>query len=377
MRELTEIRKEIDRIDREVLSLFQKRMECAAQVAEYKRGTGKAIYDPVREQGKIDELTKEEENHFVKKAVEELFLQMMSLSRRYQYSILSQNDTYIDQLFEEVDALEIHSQTKVVYQGIPGAYQEQAMMKYFGKGIKNFSVPEFKDVVKALDQGEADYGVLPIENTSAGTVSGIYDMILDYDICVVGEESIECHHVLAGLPESSLDQIKKVYSHPQGLMQCKKFLDEHPDWDQARVLNTAISAKKVANDKEVTKAAICSEYAAQIYGLKVLKREVNYEGNNTTRFVIMSKKKQYRKDAGKVSISFSAPHESGSLYNILTHFMFNDVSMSNIESRPLPGRKWEYGFYVDVIGNLNDPAIRNALAGIREETKDFKILGNF
>ena len=175
----------------------------------------------------------------------------------------------------------------------------------------------------------------------------------------------------------SMDKIEKVYSHPQGLMQCKGFLDEHPDWDQVKVANTAISAKKVADDNKPVKAAICSERAAKMYGLEILKREVNDEGNNTTRFVIMSKKKQYRKDAGKVSISFSVPHESGSLYNILTHFMFNNVSMSNIESRPLPGRKWEYGFYVDVIGNLDDPAIRNSLAGIKEETKDFKILGNF
>ena len=147
-------------------------------------------------------------------------------------------------------------------------------------------------------------------------------------------------------------------------------MDEHPDWDQVKVANTAISAKKVADDNKPVKAAICSERAAKMYGLEILKREVNDEGNNTTRFVIMSKKKQYRKDAGKVSISFSVPHESGSLYNILTHFMFNNVSMSNIESRPLPGRK-------DVIGNLDDPAIRNSLAGIKEETKDFKILGNF
>ena len=216
-----------------------------------------------------------------------------------------------------------------------------------------------------------------IENTSAGTVSGIYDMILDYDICVVGEESVDVRHVLAAIPGTSLDKIEKVYSHPQGLMQCKGFLDEHPDWDQVKVANTAISAKKVADDNKPVKAAICSERAAKMYGLEILKREVNDEGNNTTRFVIMSKKKQYRKDAGKVSISFSVPHESGSLYNILTHFMFNNVSMSNIESRPLPGRKWEYGFYVDVIGNLDDPAIRNSLAGIKEETKDFKILGNF
>ena len=124
-------------------------------------------------------------------------------------------------------------------------------------------------------------------------------------------------------------------------MQCKGFLDEHPDWDQVKVANTAISAKKVADDNKPVKAAICSERAAKMYGLEILKREVNDEGNNTTRFVIMSKKKQYRKDAGKVSISFSVPHESGSLYNILTHFMFNNVSMSNIEYRQLKGRKCE------------------------------------
>lgn len=376
MKELTQIRQEIDDIDQQLVELFEKRMDCAGEVAEYKRGTGKAIYDPVREKSKIEALTKGQKDSFMAKAIEEMFLQLMSISRRYQYSILSQDDMYIEEQFEEVEALDIHDDTKVVYQGIPGAYQEQAMVKYFGEDVKNFSVPEFKDVVKTLDEGKADYGVLPIENTSAGTVSGIYDMILDYDICVVGEETVECHHVLAGLPGASLENIKRIYSHPQGLMQCKKFLKQG-EWDQIKVANTAISAKKVSDDQDITKAAICSERAAKIYGLEILKREVNYEGNNTTRFVIMSKKKQYRKDAGKVSISFSVPHESGSLYNILTHFMFNDVSMSNIESRPLPGRQWEYGFYIDVIGNLNDPAIRNALAGIREETKDFKILGNF
>lgn len=376
MKELTQIRQEIDEIDKQLVELFEKRMDCAGEVAEYKRGTGKAIYDPIREKNKIEILTEGQKDTFMAKAIEEMFLQLMSISRRYQYSILSQDDTYVEEQFEEVDALDIHEGTKVVYQGIPGAYQEQAMVKYFGENVKNFSVPEFQDVVKTLDQGKADYGVLPIENTSAGTVSGIYDMILDYDICVVGEETVECHHVLAGLPGAELEQIKRVYSHPQGLMQCKKFLNQR-GWDQIKVANTAISAKKVADDQDITKAAICSERAAQIYGLEILKREVNYEGNNTTRFVIMSKKKQYRKDAGKVSMSFSLPHESGSLYNILTHFMFNDVSMSNIESRPLPGRQWEYGFYIDVIGNLNDPAIRNTLTGIREETKDFKILGNF
>ena len=187
MRDLTEIRQQIDQIDQKMLALFKERMGCSAEVAEYKRGTGKAIYDPVRERQKIDALTKDEDELIIKKSVEEMFLQMMSISRRYQYSLLSQEDAYIDKTFEEVEALDVNEDTKVVYQGIPGAYQEQAMVQYFGEDVKNFSVPEFKDVVKTLDRGEADYGVLPIENTSAGTDSGIYDMILEYDICVVGE----------------------------------------------------------------------------------------------------------------------------------------------------------------------------------------------
>ena len=204
MRDLTEIRQQIDQIDQKMLALFKERMGCSVEVAEYKRGTGKAIYDPVRERQKIDALTKDEDELIIKKSVEEMFLQMMSISRRYQYSLLSQEDAYIDQTFEEVEALDINEDTKVVYQGIPGAYQEQAMVQYFGE-----------DVVKTLDRGEADYGVLPIENTSAGTVSGIYDMILDYDICVVGEESVDVRHVLAAIPGTSLDKIEKVYSHPQ------------------------------------------------------------------------------------------------------------------------------------------------------------------
>ena len=148
MRDLTEIRQQIDQIDQKMLALFKERMGCSVEVAEYKRGTGKAIYDPVRERQKIDALTKDEDELIIKKSVEEMFLQMMSISRRYQYSLLSQEDAYIDGTFEEVDSLDINENTKVVYQGIPGAYQEQAMVQYFGENVKNFSVPEFKDVVK-------------------------------------------------------------------------------------------------------------------------------------------------------------------------------------------------------------------------------------
>ncbi|MDD3186496.1 MAG: bifunctional chorismate mutase/prephenate dehydratase [Anaerostipes sp.] len=376
MRDLSEIRKDIDRIDQSLVRLLGERMNCSSEVAEYKRGTHKPIYDKKREDEKLLTLTADEQNPFMARAIEEVFLQIMSISRRYQYSILSNEDDYIEKHFKEVDELLVTNETRVAYQGVPGAYQEQAMVQFFGEEVQNFHVQTFEDVIKAVDEGKADYGVLPIENSSAGTVSGIYDMLLNSEVCVVGEEIVECNHALVGIPGTQLEKVEKVYSHPQGLMQCNNFLKGWK-WEQIDQLNTAVGAKKVATDNDKTKVAISSERAAKLYGLDILRHKINNEGNNCTRFVIMSKEKQYKKDAEKISISFSLPHETGTLYNILAHFMFNDISMCNIESRPLPNRQWEYGFYIDVIGNLNEPSVKNALIGIREEVNDFKILGNF
>lgn len=216
MRDLLDIRKDIDRIDRKIVRLFEERMHCSEEVAEYKKGTGKPIYDRDREQEKIEALTGEVEPEFLKKGTEELFLQLMSIGRRYQYSLLSEEDSYVRKMFKEVDKLEINRDTKVVYQGIPGAYQEQAMVQFFGENISHFTADEFKDVVVAVDEGKADYGILPIENTSAGTVSGIYDLLLNHDVCVVGEETVECNHALVGIKGTDLSKVTKVYSHPPG-----------------------------------------------------------------------------------------------------------------------------------------------------------------
>lgn len=376
MRDLSEIRADIDKIDEELIHLFERRMDCAGEVAQYKIGTDKPVLDRNRERAKIARAMAVVNNQKYNKAVEEWFLQMMSLSRRYQYSIIGKVDTYIKDNFEVVDELPIGKDTTVVYQGIPGAYQEEAMMKYFGQNVKNFSVKEFEDVLIALDEGQADYGLLPIENTSAGTVSGIYDLLLAHDVFIVGEEQIACKHMLAGLPDTNLDEVTTVFSHPQALMQCDEFLSCYP-WGKATAPNTAVAAKQVAEKGLKRHMAICSEHAANLYGLKIYAREINRESNNCTRFVIFSKKKLFRKDAKKLSVSFSLPHEIGSLHGILGHFMFNGLSMTNLESRPLPNRQWEYGFYIDVLGNLMDPEVENALKGIREEVNDFKVLGCF
>ena len=376
MKDLSEIRVRIDEIDKQLVALFKERMECASDVAEYKREKKMAVYDKVREDQKLETLSAMAEDSFMKRSLKEIFRQIMSISRKYQYQLLKQRDRYIENYFQQVEELEIYPDTRVVYQGVEGAYQQMAVEEFFGKNVDNYHVDTFNDVAVALNRGDADYGILPIENSSAGNVQGNYDILLKNDICVVAEIILDIKHALIGLPGSKKDGIKVVYSHPQGLMQCRDYL-EKLGVKGISVGNTALAAKIVKEEGNPSHGAIASEKAAELYGLEILEHHVNDVRTNATRFLILSKKRQYMKDADKVSICFSLPHESGSLYNVLSHLIFNDLSMTNIESVPLRDAEWEYRFFIDVTGNLKDPAMRNALKGIREEAVDFKILGNY
>ena len=183
-------------------------------------------------------------------------------------------------------------------------------------------------------------------------------------------------HTLAGLPGTDLNQIRRVYSKAEALMQTTRFLSDHPDWEQISVVNTAVAAKKILEDKDSTQAAVCSAYAAQVHGLSVLVDEINDDSNNSTRFIVTNQK-VFLKDASKISICFEVPHQSGSLYRLLSHFIYNDLNMSRIESRPVEGKSWEYRFFVDFDGNMGDAAVKNTIRGLREEAINLKILGNY
>lgn len=375
--DLNEIRGEIDVVDKEIVGLFEKRMELASQVAEYKRSVGKPILDKERENQKIEALKAIASNEFNQIGIKELFTQIMSISRLYQYQLLANEDFTLEKSFQCLDKLPVDQNTKVCFQGVPGAYSEQALVQFFGEDVKRFHVTEFKDIMRAVQEGEADYGVLPIENSSAGTVGGIYELLMEYDnLTIVGQEIVKVEHALLGMEGTDLTTIERVYSHPQGLLQCSKFLNQY-SWDQIEVPNTAMAAEKIQRDQDVKKAAIASERAAKLYNLQVIQSGINHNPNNATRFIILANQNIYQKDAGKISISFTLPHESGSLYKILAHFIFNNVNMNHIESRPLQNKQWEYRFFIDIDGNLNDSAVRNALHGIRKETTEFRIIGNY
>ena len=231
--------------------------------------------------------------------------------------------------------------------------------------------------MEEVASGKADYAVLPIENSTEGIVTDIYDLLTEYQLYIVGEQGMKVEHVLLGIPGSSLEEIKTVYSHPQALAQCKKYLESHPDWKAVKTENTAGAAKKIHEELDRTQAAIASRAAGELYGLSVMAENICYNEENVTRFIIVSAHPVYEKSAAKISVSFELPHESGTLYHMLSHFIYNGLSMTKIESRPITGKKWEYRFFVDFEGNLEDPAVKNALRGLEAEANRMRVLGNY
>lgn len=373
--DLTNLREQIDEIDAQIVALYEKRMDVSRQVAEYKIETGKKVFDKAREEEKLRKVKALTHNEFNSHGIEELFEQIMSMSRKLQYRLLSEHGSLGRLPFIGVDSLD-SGRARVVFQGAEGAYSQAAMMQYFGEQVNSFHVDTFRDAMIAIDEGSADFAVLPIENSTAGIVSEIYDLLVEFENYIVGEQIIKIEHCLMAAPGTRMEDIQTVYSHPQSLMQSARFLNEH-NWQQISMQNNAFAAQKVAREQNKSQAAIASEYAAKLYGLEVLAKGINQSSTNSTRFIIVTNQKIFLENAQKVSICFEVPHESGSLYHMLSHFIYNNLNMNRIESRPIEGRNWEYRFFIDFEGNLSDSAVKNALRGLREEATNMKILGNY
>jgi chorismate mutase/prephenate dehydratase len=375
MADLQELRKEIDRIDKEMVRLFEERMDICKNVAEYKIETGKKVFDRQREEEKIQAVQALTGNEINRIGAGELFGQIMSVSRKLQYKLLAEHGILEKPSFQPVDTLDKENAT-VVFQGIEGSYSYAAMKEYFGTDVKNFHVKTFRNAMEAIAEGKADYAVLPIENSTAGGVSEIYDLLVEFNNYIVGEQIIEIKHCLLTVPGASKEDIKTVYSHPQSLMQSEGYLRQQ-DWKQVSMENNAFAAQKVADEKDKTQAAIAGRYAGELYGLNILEEGINDSELNSTRFIIVSNQKKFLKNAGKVSVCFEIQHESGSLYKTLSHFIYNGINLCNIESRPIKEKNWEYRFFVDFEGNLEDSAVQNALGSLQEETRNLIIFGNY
>lgn len=375
MIDLSVTRREIDKIDSEIVGLFEKRMEAANEVAKYKMETGKAVFDKEREDQKLDALGKLSHGEFNERAVRELFSQIMSISRKYQYGVLRGSEKVTD--FEKVENVFQKKNPTVYYFGVPGTHTQQAMEEVFGAQVNGVSCRSFQGVMEAVKEEKADFGVLPIENSSTGGITANYDLLLNYDNAIVGHYVMKINQCLLGLEGAGLDTIRTVYSHPQGLLQSREFLDAHPEMTGVEYASTAEAAKRVVEDGDLSQGAIASRRAAKEYGLKVLAEDIQSEKNNCTRFIIIGPKQLYTKESNRVAMCIELPHQSGSLCRILSHFLYNGLNLTLIESRPIPGRNWEYRFFLDVEGNLDDPAMSNALRGVKEESAAMRVLGNF
>ncbi len=375
--DLDKIRQELDEIDRQLVALYEQRLKTCDLVADYKIEQSKPVLDAAREEQKLAAVSSLVQSSYDKRAVEELYRQIMTASRRRQYKKMAEQGAFVQELFEEVDELPgiCDKSARIVYQGVEGAYSHQAALAYFGADCGMFHVDTFEEAVRCVVLREADYAVVPIENAKSGTVTDTYDLLVGHDVYIVGEHFQAVNHALLALPEAVLSDIRSVCSHPQALMQCKEYIQEQGLREEA-CLNTAMSARRIQEEQDKSKAAIASEQAAALYGLQVLARNISRMENNTTRFIILSARNICRKSSGKISLMFELKHQAGALYNMLGNLIFNGVNMLHIESRPIREKSWEYRFFVDIEGKFSDAGIRNALTGIREEASCMKILGS-
>ena len=376
MSDLNEIRKEIDNTDRQLIELLEKRINLSKEVAFDKLKTGKKIYDKEREKQKIASVESYVKDETNVSDIEKLYEQIMSGSRKIQYRILEQNGNSMLFPYETTDTVD-KPNLKVIYQGIPGAYSHIALQTAFSNDVQEYNVPTWKEAIEAVLKKTVDYAVLPIENSTAGSVTEVYDLLNEFPVYIVKEVYVKIEHNLLVLPGTKLEDIKTVISHPQALMQSNKFLEEHADWERKSAPNTAVAAKTVKSLKDKSVAAIASSETAEIYGLETLAKCINDEPDNTTRFVVVSNKRCFLKDAKKVSVIFETLNENGALYNLLSPVNYNDISMTKIESRPIRGVNWDFRFFLDIEGNLSDPAVRDMLRGMYEESTSFRLLGNY
>ena len=265
---------------------------------------------------------------------------------------------------------------RVAFQGIQGSFSDGACMKYFGPDVERTGMEHFRYVIEAVVNGDYDYGVLPIENSSTGSINDVYDLLNTNPCYIVGETALEITQNLMAVPGTKLEDIEFVYSHPQGLGQSQQFLQQH-NIEARPYADTAMAARYIAQERPANGAAIASQQAAEVYGLEVLVPHVNFNYSNMTRFVVIAKNPEMSPAQNKVSIVFKTAHRPGALLEALRFFADAHIDMSRIESRPVIGKPWEYSFYVDLLGQWDNQMFIHCLELTKSLTVDFRVLGTY
>ncbi|QEK11769.1 chorismate mutase [Crassaminicella thermophila] len=360
MDDLAKLRQTIDYIDRELIKLFEMRMETVLKIADYKKENGIPILNRDREAEVIRKNISYLKNNNFEESTEDFLNYIMEISRKIQ-----------KQKFD------VENKLRVGFQGVEGSFSEQALIEYFGDDVVRKNASDFQDVFVALENNEIDYGVLPIENSSTGGIAEVYDLLRKYGFYIIGEKCLKVEHHLLGIKDTKLEDIIEVYSHPQAFGQSNEFFKMHSDWKLIPYKNTAMSAKLIRDENSKMKAAVASKKAAELYGLDIIVPNINFNKSNYTRFIIIGKSLELKDEADKISVVVAIPHRAGALYSILRYFAENNLNMLKIESRPIINKSWEYFFYIDFEGNLHEKVVKDAIELIEKNSSFFQLLGNY
>ncbi len=368
IKDLSDTRKEIDEIDAQIVKLFERRMLLVEDVVKYKLENDLEIFQSDREKEVIKKNIDRLEHPKLAGYLDNFFNDMMNISKSYQATFIPAKEKYkVRQAIEN---------PVVGYQGVPGSFSSMALEGYFGD-VETRNYNKFNEVFKAIDAGEIDYGILPLENSSTGAINDNYDLVRDYEFYIVGEYELKISQNLLGIKGSKLEDIKEVFSHSQGLLQTSDFLESHPAIKATSFSNTAASAKYVSELNDPTKAAIASVKAAEIYGLDIISPDIQNSTSNTTRFIVVGKELEIHEDAHNISIIFTLPHEVGSLFKVLKTIKDHHINLTRLESRPIADKDWQYYFYIDFEGNLNDTNVQDAIIMLRSLAVKFNVIGNY
>lgn len=374
---IEELRQEIDAIDEELVRLFVKRMGVSAQVADHKRQSGRAVLDPSRERQlleRVSELAGED----LESQTRVLYNLILSLSRSYQNHRLGFDGALLEKIRAGIrDTAPVFPERAfVACQGVEGAYSQLACDKLFSAANIMY-MNSFEGVFNAVDKGLCRYGILPLENSSAGSVNQIYDLMLKYNFHIVRSTRLHISHVLLAPKGAKLEDIKEIYSHEQAIQQCSEFLQKLKGVRINVCENTAMAAKAVAESGRADVAAISSESCAALYDLDILEASLPNVGNNYTRFICIAKPLEIYPGAHRTSLMLVLPHKPGALHGILSKFYSLGVNLLKLESRPIPGRDFEFMFYFDIEVSVYSEAFENLLSQLQAESEKFQYLGSY
>ncbi len=366
---LEELRSEINGLDRILQDAFTRRMELCRQVALYKQEHGLTIFQTDREKEILARIRKEAPEG-LDSASALLFQTIMDISKYLQYHELHKETRPYEFL-----PLHLSPAATIACQGTAGANAETAAKQIFGESCDPIFLPTFADVFAAVQSGKVQYGIIPVQNSTAGSVVQAYDLMSEYNFYITRSTVVEVTNCLAVRPGTALADVKEVFSHPQALSQCSHFIGTR-GLRTHEYSNTATAARMVA-ESDAPYGAICSEGCAALYGLEVLERNISDYVPNYTRFICISKELLLSDDADTVSIILKLPHEEGALYRLLSKFVIGDMNLLKLESRPIRDGSFEVMFYLDFSGSIHDRSVSALLSDLSENLEYFKFLGNY